>query len=75
MVRIKQASLGNFGDIKSVGDGVWEIRLHFGHGYRLYYPREGRVVYLLLNSGNKSTQAQDIQTVIAMWKKIQEEQP
>jgi len=43
-------------------------------GYRLYYAREGRVVYLLLNGGDKSPQKQDIKTAIAMWKKIQEEQ-
>lgn len=74
MVRIKQASQGNFGDVKPIGDGVWEMRVHFGPGYRLYYAREGRVVYLLLSGGDKSTQKQDIKTAIAMWKQIQEDQ-
>lgn len=74
VIRITQASQGNFGDVKSVGDGVWEMRIHFGPGYRLYYAREGRVVYLLLNGGDKTTQKQDIKTAIAMWKQIQEEQ-
>ncbi len=74
VVRIRQASQGNFGDVKPIGDGIWEMRIHFGPGYRLYYAREGRMVYLLLNGGDKSTQKQDIKTAIAMWKKIQEEQ-
>ncbi len=74
MVRIKQASLGNFGDVKPISDGVSEMRIHFGPGYRLYYAREGRVVYLLLSGGDKSSQKQDIKTATAMWKKIQEDQ-
>lgn len=74
VVRIKQASLGNFGDVKPISDGVYEMRIHFGPGYRLYYAREGRVVYLLLSGGDKSSQKQDIKTAIAMWKQIQEDQ-
>ncbi len=74
VVRIKQAGQGNFGDVKPISDGVWEMRVHFGPGYRLYYAREGRVVYLLLSGGDKSTQKQDIKTAVAMWKQIQEDQ-
>lgn len=58
--RINSASLGNFGDCKSVGDGVYEMRIDFGPGYRVYYTRRGQVVYLLLIGGDKSTQRQDI---------------
>ena len=50
------------------------MRIHFGPGYRLYYAREGRAVYLLLSGGDKSSQKQDIKTAIAMWKQIQEDQ-
>lgn len=50
------------------------MRIHFGPGYRLYYAREGRVVYLLLSGGDKPSQKQDIKTAIAMWKQIQEDQ-
>ena len=75
LVRIRQASLGNFGDTKPIRDGVSEMRIHFGPGYRIYYAREGRAVYLLLTGGDKSTQRQDIRTAIAMWQQIQEEQP
>ena len=74
VVRLDQAANGNFGDVKSVGSGVWEMRIHFGSGYRIYYAREGRVIYLLLNGGDKSTQNRDITKAIAMWEKIKKEQ-
>lgn len=74
VIRVKQAAQGNFGDVKPISEGVWEMRIHFGPGYRIYYAREGRVIYLLLNGGDKSTQKQDIKTAIAMWKDIQEKQ-
>ncbi len=73
MIRILQASQGNFGDSKYLSDGVCEMRIHFGPGYRVYYARDGSVVYLLLCGGNKSTQKQDIKTAIAIWKQIQKE--
>ncbi|MGE4336836.1 MAG: type II toxin-antitoxin system RelE/ParE family toxin [Pigmentiphaga sp.] len=75
IVRLRQVEAGNFGDVKPVGGGVSEMRLDFGPGYRLYFAREGRVVYLLLNGGDKSTQARDIKRAIAMWDAIQKEQP
>jgi len=75
IVRLRQAEAGNFGDVKPVGSGVSEMRVDFGPGYRLYFAREGRVVYLLLNGGDKSTQARDIKRAIAMWDAIQKEQP
>lgn len=74
VIRIKQASQGNFGDVKPISDGVWEMRVHFGPGYRVYYAREGRVIYLLLSGGDKSTQKQDIKAAVVMWKQIQENQ-
>ncbi|MBF6615241.1 type II toxin-antitoxin system RelE/ParE family toxin [Pollutimonas thiosulfatoxidans] len=75
IIRMRQAAQGNFGDIKTISDGVSEMRIHFGPGYRIYYARDGRAVYLLLIGGNKSTQKRDIKTAISMWKQIQEEQP
>ncbi|WP_083851164.1 type II toxin-antitoxin system RelE/ParE family toxin [Pusillimonas noertemannii] len=44
VVRIRQASQGNFGDVKPIGDGVWEMRIHFGPGYRLYEHRQNRTI-------------------------------
>lgn len=50
------------GDMKSVGDGVNELRIDYGPGYRIYFTRRGRTLYLLLCGGDKSTQAGDIKT-------------
>lgn len=60
LARIQSAAHGNFGDCASVGDGVFEMRIHFGPGYRLYYTRRGEAVYLLLSGGDKSSQQRDI---------------
>ena len=59
--RIIQVELGNFGDFKSVGDGIYEMRIHYGPGYRIYYTKEDDVVVLLLVGGDKSTQQRDIE--------------
>lgn len=58
--RINRLRGGNFGDHKSVGDGVWELRFHFGGGIRIYYTFDGQQVVLLLAGGNKGTQKDDI---------------
>lgn len=55
------AEEGNFGDCAPVGEGVSEMRVHFGPGYRLYFAQEGKTVYLLLVGGDKKTQTKDIQ--------------
>lgn len=58
--RITQTEQGNFGDFKFVGDGIFEMRIHYGPGYRLYYTKENDVIILLLAGGDKSTQEKDI---------------
>ena len=58
--RLRKATLGNLGDVKPVGGGVYEMREHFGPGWRMYYARRGEVVVLMLGGGVKSTQAADI---------------
>lgn len=58
--RLKRLASGNAGDTKSVGDGVQELRLHFGPGYRVYYIWRDGVLIILLNGGDKSSQARDI---------------
>jgi putative addiction module killer protein len=60
LARLESARLGNLGDVKAVGDGVREMRLDVGPGYRVYFALRGRVLLLLLCGGNKSTQARDI---------------
>jgi putative addiction module killer protein len=58
--RIRHAGLGHFGDVAHIGDGVSEMRIHYGPGYRLYFMRRGETVYLLLCGGDKSSQKRDI---------------
>jgi putative addiction module killer protein len=59
-VRIDRLRLGNPGDVKAVGEGVSEIRIDYGPGYRVYFAERGGVVILLLRGGTKKTQQQDI---------------
>lgn len=58
--RLRRVRLGNLGDHRSVGDGVFELRLDFGPGYRIYFGRIGNEVIILLSGGDKSTQTRDI---------------
>lgn len=58
--RIGRLRLGNFGDVKSVGGGVSELRIDYGPGYRVYFTRQSEVVVLLLCGGDKGSQARDI---------------
>jgi len=58
--RIRSAERGNFGDCEPVGEGISEMRIHYGPGYRVYYTRTGDVVYLLLCGGTKRRQSRDI---------------
>ncbi|OQX19828.1 MAG: addiction module killer protein [Desulfobulbaceae bacterium A2] len=58
--RLEKAQLGNLGDVKPVGDGVFEMREHFGPGWRMYFIQRGTVLIVMLGGGNKSTQAHDI---------------
>lgn len=60
VARLKKAQLGNLGDIKPVGDGIVEMREHFGPGWRMYYVQRGDVIIIMLGGGDKSTQAADI---------------
>jgi len=59
-VRLRKVSLGNLGDTRSVGDGVFEMREHFGPGWRMYYTMRGNTVIIMLGGGDKSSQKQDI---------------
>lgn len=71
-VRIDRLAAGNQGDHKGVGDGVMEMRMTFGAGYRVYYMHQGDVVVVLLIGGDKSTQNADIakaKSVAATWRR------
>jgi|SRR5882724_11198381 len=58
--RIERLGMGNAGDVESVGEGINEMRIHHGAGYRVYYKRTGNTIMMILCGGDKSTQAQDI---------------
>jgi putative addiction module killer protein len=59
-IRIRRLSLGNFGDVKPVGEGVSELRIDYGLGYRVYLQQQGSLLVLLLAGGSKKTQQEDI---------------
>jgi putative addiction module killer protein len=65
--RLTRIALGNFGDCKTVGSGVWELRIDVGPGYRVYYSRVGKTVVLFLCGGDKRTQTRDIARAIKFW--------
>lgn len=73
-VRLDRVSLGNFGDSKSLGNGIYELRLHFGGGYRVYYGTSGKKMILLFVGGVNKTQSKDIKTSLRYWKEYQQEQ-
>ena len=59
-IRIRRLSLGNAGDVKPVGEGVSELRINYGPGYRIYFVHQGKICVVLLAGGDKSSQDQDI---------------
>ena len=67
MVRIGRMAGGNLGDCKPVGDGVWELRIDYGPGYRVYYSQAGKRLVLLLTGGNKRRQQADIAAAVGYW--------
>ena len=73
--RIRSAEAGNFGDCQPVGQGISEMRVHFGPGYRAYFTRTGGVVYLLLCGGDKSSQQSDIAQAIEIAKLLKQRKP
>jgi putative addiction module killer protein len=66
LIRIRRLSLGNLGDVKPVGDGVSELRIDYGAGYRVYFVQRGIALVVLLAGGDKRTQMRDIQRAIAL---------
>jgi len=64
--RLRKAQMGNLGDVKPVGEEVFEMREHFGPGWRMYYAKRGEVVVLMLGGGDKSSQSADISRAVKM---------
>lgn len=72
IARIRSAELGNLGDVKSVGEGISEMRIHYGPGYRVYFTQKGRLVIFLLVGGEKSSQKRDIKRAKTLAKELEE---
>ena len=72
VVRIRRLSLGNPGDVKPIGEGLSELRIDHGPGYRVYYVQRGKVVIVLLCGGDKRTQDLDIATAKAMARELED---
>jgi len=66
LVRIERLAAGNPGDAKAVGEGVSELRIDYGPGYRVYYKKQGRKVVILLVGGDKRSQTRDIKTALRL---------
>ncbi len=73
-LRLKRVKLGNLGDYKSVGDGVYELRIDVGPGYRVYFGQVGSTVVLLLCAGDKGSQDRDILKAKEYWEKYEKRQ-
>ena len=66
LVRVERLIAGNPGDVRPVGEGVSELRIDYGPGYRVYFKRQGQTVVVLLAGGDKRTQGTDIQTALRL---------
>ena len=69
-VRIRRLSLGNPGDVKPVGEGVSELRIDYGPGYRIYFVQHGQTFVVLLGGGDKSTQDRDIRMALDLAREL-----
>jgi putative addiction module killer protein len=72
-IRIRRLSMGNFGDVKPVGEGVSELRIDYGPGYRVYFAQRDRELVVLLAGGDKRTQASDIKTAMQLLRTLKED--
>jgi putative addiction module killer protein len=66
VARLRKAQLGNLGDVKAIETNVYEMREHFGPGWRMYYAKRGRVLIVMLGGGDKSTQAADVKNAVKL---------
>ena len=64
LVRVERLTAGNPGDVRPVGEGVSELRIDYGPGYRVYFKKQGRTIVVLLAGGDKRTQPDDIRTAL-----------
>src|SRR5689334_12324502 len=70
--RLNRVAVGHFGNCESVGDGVRELKIHYGPGYRIYFTEQENTIVLLLLAGSKKTQTKDIKKAKEYWKEFRE---
>ena len=70
LVRIERLAAGNLGDVKPIGEGVSELRVDYGPGYRVYFKKIGQTVVILLAGGSKKTQQKDIEKALEIARKL-----
>ena len=66
LVRVERLAAGNPGDVRPVGEGVSELRIDYGPGYRVYFKKQGRMIVVLLVGGDKRTQGRDVRTALRL---------
>ncbi len=66
LVRVERLAVGNPGDVRPVGEGVSELRIDYGPGYRVYFKKQGHMIVILLAGGDKRTQSRDIETALRL---------
>lgn len=71
LARIERLAMGNPGDVKPVGEGVSELRISYGPGYRVYFKKKGRKLIVLLAGGNKGSQSRDIKTALRLARNLE----
>jgi putative addiction module killer protein len=71
LAKIKIAELGNLGDHKFVQDSIWEMRIHYGPGYRLYYTKRNQMILILLSGGDKTSPKRDIEKARAILRSLE----
>lgn len=72
VVRLRKVMRGNLGDVRRVGPGVFEMREHFGPGWRMYYARRGKTIVIMLGGGDKSSQSADIEKALRIARTLKE---
>ena len=72
LARVERLAMGNAGDVKSVGEGVSELRITVGPGYRVYFTKQGQKIVILLAGGDKSSQSADIKTALRLAQNLKE---
>ena len=73
VARLRKASMGLLGDVKPVGEGVSEMREHFGSGWRLYFVQQGQTLIVMLAGGDKATQTADIALALRLARQLKDE--